>query len=83
MVRVYAPPYKTAGRDVIYVPRFFEGRGRRAQGITVVARLDEAEPEMEVEWTGGVMNAGSVTGHESRINARGEPDMKRALTTLT
>ena len=49
----------------------------------MVARLDEAEPEMEVEWTGGVMNAGSVTGHESRINARGEPDMKRALTTLT
>ena len=79
MVRVYAPPYKTAGRDVIYVPGFFEGRGRRAQGITVVARLDEAEPEMEVEWTGGVMNAGSVTGHESRINARGEPDLEESL----
>ena len=74
-----APPYKTAGRDVIYVPGFFEGRARRAQGKTVVAQPDEAEPEMEVEWTGGAMNAGSVASPESRINAGGKPSLEESL----
>ena len=77
--RLRAPPYKTAGRDVIYVPGFFEGRARRAQGTPVVAQPDEAAPEMEVDWSGGAMNAGSVAVPEARINAGGTSSIEECI----
>ena len=48
----------------------------------MVVQPDEAEPKMEVEWTGGVMNAGSVADHESRINAGGEPSLEESLNHI-
>ena len=74
-----APSYKTAGRDVIYVPGYFEGRAQCSQGRTVVAQPDDVAPDMEVEWTGGVMNARIVTCHESPINSGREPITKESL----
>ena len=66
-----APPYKTAGRDVIYVPGYFEGRARRPQGRTVVAGPVEVAPDMEVEGIGGAITAETVACHESTINSGG------------
>ena len=45
----------------------------------MVAQPDEAVPEMEVEWSGGAMNAGSVAGPEASINARGTPSIEERL----
>ena len=74
-----APPYKTTGRDVIYVPGYFEGRARRPHGRTVVAQPVDVAPDMEVEWTGGVMNAETVTCHDSPINSGRESVMEESL----
>ena len=78
------PPYKTAGRDVIYVSGFFEGKARQPQGRTVVAQPMDVEPDMEVEWTSGVLNAKAVTCQESPINSGGwSPLQRKALNTST
>lgn len=70
-----APPYKTAGRDVIYILGFFEGRARCPQGKMAVGVVKHAlsetatprvplvdvVPDMEVEWIGRELNVEAVT----------------------
>ena len=66
------PPYKTASRNAVYVLEFFEGRARHPQGRTVVAQPVDVAPDMEVEWTSGVLNVEAVTSQVSPINLGGE-----------